>query len=80
MEGQTVIAGAVFVSAFKTLAMVAEQQRPGRQQSITLTAAIQEGSGEDRRDGDCLMALLERTIARPGAADHLLHAPAIAAG
>ncbi len=59
---------------------IAEQECPRIEQRAAGIRTIGKRSGQDQGDADLAVALLERPVARPEAADHLAHAPAGAGG
>ncbi len=70
------IAGGVIMAAFKAMAGVTEEQRAGRQQGISLCAAILEGAAQHHRDAGRLMLFLEARAVGTIGADDIADLPA----
>ena len=77
IQGDAAIATPVCVTAFKTPAIVSEQQCAGIEQPVADVRAIGEASFDDGRDAESVVPLLEGPIRRSGATDDFMHAPAV---
>ncbi len=80
IDRDAAVAAPVRVTALETLAGVPEQQGAGIEQRETGVRTIGEAAFDNGRDAEPVVPLLERAIRRPGAADELADAPALAAG
>ena len=76
MKRQAAVAGAVLMPAFETFAVIAEQQRAGRQQRVALRRATTEGSRGHDRDAGRLALFLERLVLWTRGADEIVDLPA----
>ena len=80
LDRDAAVAGRVFMAAAVTGAVVAEQQRAGMEKCAAGVGRVGEAAGDDGRDGNAAVALLEGAVPRSGAADELVERPAVAAG